>query len=85
MKLLSKVVVLFMLSGLNANSKPMGLDQSDKIIALGKVIKVDKEILDNGKVVLDYWYVVFKESLYYCVTNRATSLYIECYDKLPLD
>ena len=67
------------------NAKPMGLDKSEEIIALGKVIKVDKQIIKDGNVTLDFWYVAYENSLYYCVTNRGTQLYIECYNKNALD
>ena len=70
-----------MLVGTTADGRPMGLDKSEEIIALGTVIMVDKKILEDGKVTLDFWYVTFQGSLYYCVTNRGTALYIECYDK----
>ena len=74
-----------MILSASVNARPMGLDKSEEIIALGKVIKVDKQIIKDGEVTLDFWYVAYDRSLYYCVTNRGTQLYIECYDKNTLN
>ena len=85
MKLISLVLLVLMVFGTPVSAEPMGLDKSEEIMASGRVIKVDKQILEDGKVTLDFWYVAFEESLFYCVTNRGTQLYIECYDKKSLE
>jgi hypothetical protein len=85
MRIVSAALVMLMLFGVTASARPMGLYKSDEIMALGKILKVDKEVLNDGKITLDYWYVAYEKNLYYCVTNRGTALYIECYDKRPLD
>jgi hypothetical protein len=85
MRLTSWVFLTLLILCCSVNAKPMGLEKSEEIISLGKVIKIDKQKIEKGDVTLDFWYVTFQNSLYYCVTNRGTELYIECYDKNPLN
>lgn len=81
MKRIGVLIVMLMLFGPMAYAKPMGLETSNKIMALGKVLKTDDRIVEDGKGILDFWYIAFKNNLYYCITTRGVSLYIECYDK----
>ena len=85
MRLMSSFLMLLILSGVTASAKPMGLEKAEEIMALGKILKADKQVLKDGVVTLDFWYVAYEKNLYYCVTNRGTALYIECYDKSPLN
>ena len=81
MKKISALIIALTVFGSTVCAEAMGLKKSDKIMALGKVLKVDEQLLDDGKGILDFWYVAFENSLYYCITTRGVDLYIECYDK----
>ena len=77
------ILALFFCSTVNAKS--MGLEKSNEIIASGKILKVGEQILDDGIGILDFWYVAFNNSLFYCLTTRGITVYIECYDKNSSD
>ena len=46
MRIVSATLVMLMLFGVTASAKPMGLYKSAEIMALGKILKVDKEVLN---------------------------------------
>ena len=81
MKQISALIVALVVSGSIVSAEPMGLEKSNEIMGGGKVLKVDEQLLENSKGILDFWYVAFENSLFYCITTRGTTLYIECYDK----